>query len=227
MDSSLSNIPDRITAKFQSANSWCSTHNLCCVVCTVIIVIALLWVIKKIFKYLCNCKEEFETISQNFVYGNPYGEANNLEYGNSEAQPISEPNSVSGPSSNYGVGMVDNTNIFDDRGYKWTRNPKSANVDSVMSQMSNDAMRNSFQNMYMLDPSNSVSSFDAANMPVSKNCCPAQYAPPFDVGGNNCDFANKYVANNLMGDNSNSNGAGCICMKPEQANFFSKRGGNS
>ena len=201
MDSSLSNIPDRITAKFQSANSWCSTHNLCCVVCTVIIVLALLWVIKKLFKYLCNCKEGFETMSQNFVYGNSFGEANNLEYGNSEAQPIAvNNNDVSGPSSNV--------------------------LDSI--KMSNDAMRNSFQNMYMLDPSGSVSSYDASNMPVSKSCCPASYAPPFDVdNGNNCDYAQKYVANNLMGDNSNSTGAGCICMKPEQAIFYTNRGGNS
>jgi hypothetical protein len=131
-----------------------------------------------------------------------------------------------GASSNTGVSHSSDTDNYDARGYKWTQARNGYDVNVASSMMSDDVMRNEFQNMYMLDPSGSVEKYDISNMPVSKHCCTAQYSVPF-MGDDNCAYADKYVANNYMGMNYASDGNGCPCMTPEQASFFTKRGGNS
>jgi hypothetical protein len=171
--------------------------------------------------------EKFEDTG-NYVYTNQFDIANALEYGAKPPKGAFSNNSPTmGPSSTSGVGQSSGTDNYDDRGYKWTqqRNGYDVNVDSSM--MDDTVMRDQFQNMYMLDPTGSVEKYDISNMPVSKHCCTAQYSVPFMEDNNNCDYANKYVANNYMGMNYSSEGNGCPCMTPDQAAFFTKRGGNT
>ena len=81
----------------------------------------------------------------------------------------------------------------------------------------------------MLDPDGSVAQYDITNNKISPNCCPAQYSPPFKLTDNdesNCDYAQKYVANQYSGMNF-ADGYGCVCMTPEQATFYGNRGGNT
>jgi hypothetical protein len=90
-------------------------------------------------------------------------------------------------------------------------------------------MRQTFERTYMLDPSGTVSQYDISNNKISVNCCPAQYSPGFKLTDNdetNCDFAQKYVANQYSGMNFND-GLGCTCMTKDQALFFGNRGGNT
>jgi hypothetical protein len=86
--------------------------------------------------------------------------------------------------------------------------------------------REDVQNMYRLDPSGSVSQYDVSNMPISINCCPAQYMSDTDLKDKNCDYSDKYVANNYSGMNY-EDGLGCVCMTPNQATFYGHRGGNA
>ena len=81
-------------------------------------------------------------------------------------------------------------------------------------------------NMYALDPTGSVSQYDVSNMPISKNCCPAQYMSDPELKDKNCDYSSKYVANNYSGMNY-KDGLGCVCMTPEDAAFYGSRGGNT
>jgi hypothetical protein len=199
-----------------------------------VILIVLIILLVSFLIYYNTKNEGFENSTQNYVYGNYDGMADYLEYGNSEKEGMYKdnnyPSNTFPASSNLGVNQASDNNVFDDRGYKWTKNPKNVNVDVIMDRMSDDAMRNTFMNMYMLDPSNSVSQYDVANMPISIHCCPNQYAPAFDTGddGESCAYAQKYVANNYSGDSTNSkDGAACVCMKPSDAEFYTKRGGNT
>jgi hypothetical protein len=195
-------------------------------------VIVILIIVSLYFLFSFN-KESFGNLTENYVYGNEFGIADNLEYGQSEKAPMfsnNYPTAVAPPSVDFGVNQASPTNVFDDRGFKWTRNAKDANVDVIMDRMSNDALRKDFSQLYMLDPSNQVAQYDIANMPISRSCCPAQYAPPFPAengAGDNCSFAQLYVANNYSADSTNSNGTGCPCIKPSQAEFYTNRGGNA
>lgn len=194
------------------------------------VVIIILILVALCFLYKLN-KEGFTNLTENYVYGNPFGIADNLEYGQSEAKPLfgpDYPTATAPPSVNFGVNQAGPRNIFDDRGFKWTRNAKDANVDVVMSRMSDDALRQSFANMYMLDPSGVVSQNDIANMPVSEGCCPNQFGVPFDTGIDSCALAQKYVANNYSADSTFSqNGVGCPCITPKNAEYYANRGGNT
>jgi len=170
--------------------------------------------------------EKFENTG-NYVYTNKNNIANALEYGEKKPAGVFDDNSsVMDASSDTGVNKNSDTDNFDVRGYKWTKQRNGFDINVASSMMSDDVMRNEFQNMYMLDPSGSVEEYDISNMPVSKHCCPAQYAVPF-MGDNNCAYADKYVATNYMGMNYGSEGNGCPCMTPDQASFYTKRGGNS
>ena len=170
--------------------------------------------------------EKFENTG-NYVYTNQFGIANALEYGEKKPKSVfSSSSPLMGASNDSGVNNNSDTDNYDDRGYKWTQPRNKFDVNVETSMMSDDVMRNEFQNMYMLDPSGSVEKYDISNMPVSKHCCPAQYSVPF-MGDDNCAYADKYVANNYMGMNYGSEGNGCPCMTPEQASFYTKRGGNT
>jgi hypothetical protein len=86
--------------------------------------------------------------------------------------------------------------------------------------------RENVQNMYRLDPSGSVSQYDVSNMPISINCCPPQWMDDPELKDKNCDYSDKYVANNYSGMNY-EDGLGCVCMTPNQATFYGHRGGNA
>ena len=88
------------------------------------------------------------------------------------------------------------------------------------------AQKSNYENIYRLDPTGELANFDVSNMPISVNCCPAQYMSNTDLQNDNCDFSRKYVANNYSGMNY-KDGLGCVCMTSEQANYFGKRGGNA
>ena len=187
----------------------------------ILIIILLSYFFKKQSKV-----EKFED-TQNYPYGNKYGMSRSLEYGAKIPKGVfSKKSTIEGASDDTGSGIINVNDDYDERGYKWTVPGNGYNVDVKSSMMSDDVMRNKFQNMYMLDPSGDVEQYDISNMPVSKHCCPAQYSVPF-MGDNNCAYANKYVANNYMGMNYGSEGNGCPCMTPEQAEFYTKRGGNT
>jgi hypothetical protein len=86
--------------------------------------------------------------------------------------------------------------------------------------------RRQYENVYRLDPTGEIAEYDVSNMPISVDCCPAQYMCETDLQNNNCEYSKKYVANNYSGMNY-EDGLGCICMTPKQANFIGTRGGNS
>jgi len=161
----------------------------------------------------------------NYVYTNQNDIASALEYGEKNPNSVFSDNTI-GPSSDTGVGKSSDTDNYDARGYKWTTQRNDYDIDVSTTMMNDDDMRNAFQNMYMLDPTGAVEKYDISNMPVSKHCCPVQYGVPF-MGNDNCEYADKYVANNYMGMNYSSEGNGCPCMTPEQASFYTKRGGNT
>jgi hypothetical protein len=134
-----------------------------------------------------------------------------------------------GPSQNSGVNENSRTDIFGSNGYKWTENAKNPEVDELTWKIDNQQLRQNFERTYMLDPDGSVAQYDITYNTISPNCCPAQYAPPFkltDKDATNCDYAQKYVANQYSGMNF-ADGYGCVCMTPKQAEFYGNRGGNT
>ena len=181
-----------------------------------------------LLSYISNNQTKLENFKNNI--NQPYTKDEMsiaLRYG--AKRPIirnSKKSSIMGPSSNIGHQKNYGNDTVDSRGYDLTTVGNGYNVDVKTSMMNDVVLRNKFQNMYMLDPEGAVSQYDVTNMPVSKHCCPAQYSVPF-MGDDNCSFAKKYVANNYMSMNYNSEGNGCPCMTPEQAEFYTIRGGNT
>jgi hypothetical protein len=176
-------------------------------------------------------KEGFRSGTQNFVYTNYNDIAQNLEYGRLPEKELFENKNtgVSGPSSNNGVNQNNSVDVMDNRGFKWTTNAKDPEVDIFTNTVDNLELRKKFERTYMLDPNGDTAKYDISSKKISANCCPAQFSPPFkltDKDGSNCDFAQKYVANNYSGMNY-QDGYGCVCMTPEDANFVGSRGGNS
>ena len=182
-------------------------------------------------------KEGFRVNSQNYVYNNAFENAYRLGYGDKEATGMykSGPPSTMGPSSPTGVNQNNSQNpssskdVFDNRGYKWTANAKDPEVDVFTKIVDDKLLRQQFERTYMLDPDGSVAQYDPTYFEISPNCCPAQYAPPFkvtDKDATNCDFAQKFVANQYSGMNY-QDGYGCVCMTPKQADFYGTRGGNT
>jgi hypothetical protein len=92
--------------------------------------------------------------------------------------------------------------------------------------LDNEKDRVNMANMYALDPTGSISRYDISNMPISKNCCPAQYMSDPELKDKNCDYSSKYVANNYSGMNY-KDGLGCVCMTPTDAIFYGSIGGNA
>ena len=174
--------------------------------------------------------EKFTLNSQNNISTNQNNIANNLQYGDLNNTLISDDNSVTyGPSSLYGVNQNSNTDTYDDRGYKWSTTYNNDNVDTFTDIIDNKELQKNFEKTYMLDPTGSIAKYDLTYNTISPNCCPAQYAPPFkltDKDSSNCDYAQQYVANNYSGMNIDD-GSGCVCITPDQANFYGSRGGNS
>jgi len=182
-------------------------------------------------------KEGFRTDTQNFVYNNVYENADRLDYSNKEAPGMYNraPSATMGPSSDTGINQNNPTtnasakDVFDNRGYKWTANAKDPEVDVITKMVDDKILRQKFERTYMLDPDGSVAQYDPTYFKISPNCCPAQYAPPFkltDKDETNCDYAQKYVANNYSGMNY-QDGYGCVCMTPKQADFYGTRGGTT
>jgi len=176
--------------------------------------------------------EGFRVDSQNFPYTNYQNTANFLDYNDNEAPGMYQKinNNVMGPSSKVGVNQNSNVDIFDNRGYKFTENSsQNKDVDVFTNIVDNQQLRSNFERTYLLDPNGSVAQYDITNNKISPNCCPAQYSPPFkltDKDSSNCDFAQKYVANQYSGMNY-QDGYGCVCMTPDQAEFYGSRGGNT
>lgn len=177
-------------------------------------------------------KENFKIDSQNWVYNNVFENAYKLDYGkNDDIQGIykTQPQNPMGPSQDIGVNKNSSQDVFDNRGFKWTANAKDSQIDEFTKSVNDAQLRNKFERMYMLDPDGSVAKYDITYNKISPNCCPAQYAPPFkltDKDSSNCDYAQKYVANQYSGMNFND-GYGCACITPKQADFFGSRGGNT
>ena len=176
-----------------------------------------------------NKQEGFRVDSQNYPYTNYNNIANYLEYGNRQTPKLYKNEDVLGPSSVSGVNQNGVADIFDNRGYNWSANSKDPRVDVFTNIVDNQQLQNNFERTYMLDPTGSLAQYDITNNKISANCCPAQYSPPFKLGENdstNCEYAQKYVANQYSGMNY-QDGYGCVCMTPEQADFYGTRGGNT
>ena len=173
--------------------------------------------------------EGFNVDSQNYVYNNKFEVADSLKYGGKEPEgmyrkPVAP---LFDASSNFGVNQNSGSDVFDVRGYDNTRSTASFSDVDLFTQRANDAMMKAkFERTYMLDPSGEVAQYDISNMKVDKKCCPAQYGVDF-MGNDNCDFANKYVANNYSGMNYNSDGVGCPCVDVQAATWWGGRGGNA
>ena len=197
------------------------------IIVILIVFLVLAYIYDKMYKHA----EGFTNHTQNFLYTNKFDIADNLEYPNKDKKGIYQRPIplVMGPSADDGVNQNSGSDIFDDRGFKWTENAKNPEVDELTYKIDDAQLRQSFERTYMLDPDGSVSQYDITNNEISPNCCPAQYAPPFkltDKTETNCDYAQKYVANNYSGMNF-QDGYGCVCMTPKQASFFGNRGGNT
>ena len=184
-------------------------------------------------KYHSNVnKEKFKVNSQNWTYNNVHENSDMLQYGKDDTMQgmfHHESKPVNGPSDPFGVNQNSVQDVFDNRGYKWTQNATDAKVDEITSAIDNAQLKNKFERTYMLDPAGSVAQYDITYNEISPNCCPAQYAPPFkttDKNQTNCDFAQKFVANDYSGMNF-QDGYGCVCMTPKQADFYGTRGGNT
>jgi len=177
-------------------------------------------------------KEGFRVNSQNWVDNNVFENSYKMDYGkNDDIQGMYKTGSVNpmGPSQDIGVNQNSGQDVFDNRGFKWTANAKDSQIDEFTKEVDDAQLRNKFERMYMLDPDGSVAKYDITYNKISPNCCPAQYAPPFkltDKDSSNCDFAQKYVANQYSGMNFND-GNGCACVTPKQADFYGSRGGNT
>ena len=178
-----------------------------------------------------NSKENFRVNSQNWVYNNVNDVADSLSYGNNDSVDIYKYNSPNpmGPSDQIGVGNNSKQDVYDNRGFNWSKNSSDPQVDVFTQAVDDTQLRNKFERTYMLDPDGSVAQYDITYNKISPACCPAQYSPPFkvdDKNSSNCDTAQKYVANQYSGMNYN-NGYGCVCMTPKQADFYGTRGGNT
>lgn len=194
-----------------------------------IILIALIYLFRHGY---FSSSEKFNN-TQNYTPTNKNDIANLLQYGKADNLPslYNQPvNSTMGPSSITGVGKNSDTDIYDNRGFKWAYNANTPEIDVFTNMVNNSQLRNKFERTYLLDPNGSLAEYDITNNKISPNCCPAQYAPPFKTTGSkddeNCDFAQKYVANNYSGMNF-KDGYGCVCMTPDQADFYGSRGGNT
>lgn len=207
------------------------------IICLIILVVLVFLYNQKFEDKHVVKKEGFRTDTQNFVYNNVYENADRLDYSNKEAPSMYNraPSATMGPSSDTGVNQNNPTtnasakDVFDNRGYKWTANAKDPEVDVITKMVDDKILRQKFERTYMLDPDGSVAQYDPTYFKISPNCCPAQYAPPFkltDKDETNCDYAQKYVANNYSGMNY-QDGYGCVCMTPKQADFYGTRGGNT
>jgi hypothetical protein len=206
-------------------------HHLQEFIVILVVIIVLGYIYDRMYDTQNTTTENFLGQTQNFVYTNKNNIANQLEYGSKNVAGMYErPSPLEmGPSQNIGVNENSRTDIFDDRGYKWTENAKNPEVDELTSKIDDQQLRQNFERTYMLDPDGSVSQYDVTYNKISPNCCPAQYAPPFKLTGeneSNCDYAQKYVANQYSGMNF-ADGYGCVCMTPKQALFFGNRGGNT
>ena len=200
----------------------------------IIIILIVLWYYFT-SKYTCSNmvnKENFKVNSQNWVYNNVYENADLLQYGKDDTMQgmfHHNPKQVMGPSDQDGVNQNSGQDVFDNRGFKWTQNAQNTKIDEFTAAVDNAQLRNKFERTYMLDPDGSVAQYDITYNEISPSCCPAQYAPPFkltDKNQTNCDFAQKFVANNYSGMNY-EDGYGCVCMTPKQADFYGTRGGNT
>ena len=180
--------------------------------------------------------ENFNVDSQNFVYNNKFEEADSLQYGGKEPsgmyqKPVAP---IFDASSDFGVNQNSGNDIFDVRGYNNTRPIDTfGDVNAFVDAVDENQLRNKFERTYMLDPSGVVGQYDISNMPYSPKCCPATYGNDF-MGDDDCDYANKYVANNYSGMNYGTrdekgrlNSYGCLCMTPKDARFYGSRGGNA
>ena len=202
------------------------------IICIILIII-IVWLLRKRICDYVSPREGFQNTS-NFVMTNKNGIANAMEFGEvSPGQLLTAPLPNTSPSSNNdGYSMNSNTDTYTKDGYKWTKeDTNDFDINTEQNKLSNEQLRNEFQNMYMLDPSGDLAKYDISNMPVSKYCCPAVYRNP--SGGEDdmdpekaCEYANKYVANSYSGMNF-KDGLGCVCMTPQDASFFSARGGNT
>ena len=204
------------------------------IIVVVVILIILIWLFN--YKYASIIKSEslenFRINSQNNIPNNVYQNANALDYGNNDNinQLYSNPPvNPMGPSQLSGVGQNSNQDVYDNRGFKWSTDAKNPEVNEFTRAVDDAQLRNKFERTYMLDPDGSVAQYDITYSKISPNCCPAQYAPPFkltDKDDSNCDYAQKYVANQYSGMNYND-GYGCACVTPTQADFYGSRGGNT
>jgi hypothetical protein len=175
-------------------------------------------------------KENF-TNSQNFPYTNANQISDALDYGRIQDPGMYSrmPDKTLGPSSLTGVNQNSGKDIFDNRGYNWTANAKSPQVNEITAAADDRMLRQKFERTYMLDPDGSVAQYDPTYFEIDPNCCPAQYAPPFkltDKNKTNADYAQNFVANQYSGMNY-QDGYGCVCMTPKQADFYGMRGGNT
>lgn len=177
-------------------------------------------------------KENFKVNSQNWVDNNVFENAYKMDYGKNDdikGMYQAQPSNPMGPSQDIGVNKNSGKDVFDNRGFKWTANAKDSQIDEFTKAVDDAQLRNKFERMYLLDPDGSVAKYDITNNKISPNCCPAQYSPPFkltDKNATNCEFAQKYVANQYSGMNF-EDGYGCACVTPKQADFYGSRGGNT
>jgi hypothetical protein len=105
--------------------------------------------------------EKFTSNTQNYISTNQNNIANKLQYGDSNDTLISDDNSDTyGPSSLYGINQNSNTDIYDDRGYKWSTTYNNDNVDTLTDIVDNKQLQQNFERTYMLDPSGSVAKYD-------------------------------------------------------------------
>jgi len=203
-----------------------SDQNFGAMVFVIIIIIVILWW----FFATANNNESFNVLdTSNWV---PTGaNSRDLEYGQKYMPGMysSGPEQVMGPSQNSGVGQNSIKDVYDNRGFKWAAEGSNPEVDVFTNQVDNAQLRNKFERTYMLDPDGGVAKYDLSYNEISPNCCPAQYSPPFkvtDKDSSNCDYAQKFVANNYSGMNF-KDGLGCVCVTPKQADFYGSRGGNT
>lgn len=214
-------------------------HKITLIIVVAIILIVLIWFFNQKYSPIIkseDSKENFKVNSQNYVYNNAFDVANRLDYGKNDdlkGMYSLPPSNPMGPSQLSGVGQnsgrASAQDVYDNRGFKWSANAKDSEIDEFTRAVDDVQLRNKFERMYMLDPDGAVAKYDITNNKISPNCCPAQYAPPFkltDKDASNCDFAQKYVANQYSGMNFND-GYGCACITPKQADFFGSRGGNT
>lgn len=196
-----------------------------CIIFIVLIVLGIVYYKKVI-------PEKFKVNSQNFINNNVFEVADKLDYNKNDdlsGMYSTQPDNPMGPSQQIGVNQNSSQDVYDNRGYKWSDNAKDSQIDEFTNSVNNAQLKNKFERMYMLDQDGSVAKYDITYSKISPNCCPAQYAPPFkltDKDKSNCDFAQKYVANQYSGMNFND-GYGCACITPKQADFYGSRGGNT